>query len=41
MAEERALFARLVAREHENRREAAPDPGQTPELFLTDLGLFE
>jgi len=41
MAEERALFARLVAREHENRREAAPDPGGTPELIISDLGLFE
>ena len=41
MAEERALFARMVAREHENRREAAPSPGEAPELFTTDLGLFE
>jgi len=41
MAEERALFARLVAREHENRREAAPAPGETPELIVNDLGLFE
>jgi hypothetical protein len=41
MAEERALFARLVAREHENRHEAAPAPGETPELFINDLGLFE
>jgi hypothetical protein len=41
MAEERALFARLVAREHENRREAVPDPGDTPELIINDLGLFE
>lgn len=42
MAEERALFARLVAREHEHRHEAAPDnPGAADELFLNDLGLFE
>jgi hypothetical protein len=41
MAEERALFARMVAREHENRREAAPSLGEAPELFTTDLGLFE
>jgi len=41
MAEERALFARLVAREHENRREAGPAPEETPELIVNDLGLFE
>jgi hypothetical protein len=41
MAEERALFARLVAHEHENRREAAPDAGETAELYINDLGLFE
>jgi hypothetical protein len=41
MAEERALFARLVAHEHENRREAATHSGEAPELFTTDLGLFE
>jgi len=41
MAEERALFARLVVREHENRREAAAAPGEIPELIINDLGLFE
>jgi hypothetical protein len=41
MAEERALFAHLVAREHENRREAAAAPGDIPELIINDLGLFE
>jgi len=41
MAEERALFTRLVAREHENRRDAAPAPEETPELIINDLGLFE
>lgn len=40
MAEERALFARLVAREHEHRRENAAEPGHAAEFF-TDLGLFE
>jgi hypothetical protein len=40
MAEERALFARLVAREHESRREASRDP-ENPELIINDLGLFE
>jgi hypothetical protein len=41
MAEERALFTRLVAGEYDNRREAAPDAGDIPELFINDLGLFE
>jgi hypothetical protein len=41
MAEERALFARLVAGEHAIRREAAPHPEQTTELFVSDHGLFE
>ncbi len=40
MAEERALFARLVAREHDSRREASPDM-ENPELIINDLGLFE
>lgn len=40
MAEERALFARLVAREHESRREASLDP-ENPQLIISDLGLFE
>lgn len=40
MAEERALFARLVAREHGHRREASPGQ-ETPELIVSDLGLFE
>ena len=41
MAEERALFARLVAREHESRREGAAAPAEIPELIINDLGLFE
>jgi hypothetical protein len=41
MAEERALFARLVAGEHESRRETAPNPEQATELFVSDHGLFE
>ncbi|MGC1522512.1 MAG: hypothetical protein WA803_13300 [Steroidobacteraceae bacterium] len=41
MAEERALFTRLVARELEHGHEAAPNSGEAAELFLTDLGLFE
>jgi hypothetical protein len=41
MAEERALFARMVAREDESRREAALNPEETVELFTTDRGLYE
>jgi hypothetical protein len=41
MAEERALFARMVAREDESRSEAALNPEETDELFTTDHGLHE
>jgi hypothetical protein len=41
MAEERALFARMVAREDESRSEAALNPEETVELFTTDHGLHE
>ncbi|HME39040.1 MAG TPA: hypothetical protein VKG63_08770 [Steroidobacteraceae bacterium] len=41
MAEERVLFARLVAREHEGRREVALNPEETVDLLTSDDGLFE
>jgi hypothetical protein len=41
MAEERELFARLVAREHETRREIAANRADTVELFTTVRGPHE
>jgi hypothetical protein len=41
MAQERALFARLVAHEGEGTREAEIDPEDTVELFAIDPGLHE
>jgi anti-anti-sigma regulatory factor len=41
MAEERALFARLVARGDESRHEVALDPEETVELFTINDGLHE
>jgi hypothetical protein len=39
MAEERALFARLVAPQDEGWLEIAANPDETVELFITDAGL--
>jgi len=41
MAEERALFARLVAHEGESTHEAELDPEETVEIFTIDPGLHE
>jgi len=41
MAQERALFARLVAQEGESTHEAESDPEETVELFAIDPGLHE
>jgi hypothetical protein len=39
MAQERALFARMVADEGESTRAAETDPEETVELFAIDPGL--
>jgi hypothetical protein len=41
MAQERALFARMVAHEGESTRAAEVDPEETVELFAIDPGLHE
>jgi len=41
MAEERVLFARLVAAEHESDREIGADPEHAVDLFTADHGVHE
>ncbi len=41
MAQERALFARMVAHEDEATREAEMNPEETVEMFSIDHGLYE
>jgi hypothetical protein len=41
MAQERALFTRMVAHEGESRHEPDIEPQETVELFIPDHGLFD